>query len=460
MSLASNNKVEIDQATIDLINAAILSNKTVLQQQLLHSLEERQRESTKAKGAKRTLDSTGEESESGNNAPKRPGRKPLDKSTIALDAHLDPKAKRKAQNRRAQRAFRERKEQHVSELEARIKELEDLGSKTDQDLREENNRLRAELQQLQEENSALKDAQFTFEFPHIPPPSNPSALPKSEPEQKESTPSAFSSSSLTSPDTPNYMSFMDDSAVGDSSSSSSTEQSPLSMAAIEDDSDAPTSNTSATTPFLTFGSVLSSSSPSFDLLGTPTTTQTPISLPTSDLVNLYGTAHSLLANVKESQPLPTSATNNGTDFKQLFHGKDDLFSDYRAPSTDQTLADDAVFDGFGSLFGNDDLLYGFPSQHDAGKFSMNDFYFPSLEQPQQQDQRYLKKDALEASLHRATEEGLRAYDVQKELQQCPDFDLDALCSDLHDKAKCSESTYIITDKDVKLYMKCFENQLV
>ncbi|KAL1915854.1 uncharacterized protein VTP21DRAFT_6242 [Calcarisporiella thermophila] len=92
---------------------------------------------------------------------KKPGRKPIVSSP---EADLkDKSTKRKAQNRAAQRAFRERKEKYVKELEDRIKELEKNETKSSQ-LEEENKKLREIIQQLQDENNSLK-SDFTFEFP-------------------------------------------------------------------------------------------------------------------------------------------------------------------------------------------------------------------------------------------------------------------------------------------------------
>jgi len=69
--------------------------------------------------------------------------------------------KRKAQNRAAQRAFRERKERHLKDLQAKTVELEEVTSK----MTEENNQLKARLQALEMENSALKGQNITFSFP-------------------------------------------------------------------------------------------------------------------------------------------------------------------------------------------------------------------------------------------------------------------------------------------------------
>lgn len=73
--------------------------------------------------------------------------------------------KRKAQNRLAQRNFRERKERHVSELQERIRQLEEEKSTKEADLELENAKLKDELDKLRQENSSLKDAKFTFEYP-------------------------------------------------------------------------------------------------------------------------------------------------------------------------------------------------------------------------------------------------------------------------------------------------------
>ncbi|KAK9768535.1 DNA-binding transcription factor yap1 [Basidiobolus ranarum] len=82
---------------------------------------------------------------------KKPGRKPL--TTMPTD-------KRKAQNRAAQRAFRDRKDKYVKELEDKVKELEDNSEKS----QEENEKLRKLLLEVKAENVLLK-GNFTFQPP-------------------------------------------------------------------------------------------------------------------------------------------------------------------------------------------------------------------------------------------------------------------------------------------------------
>ncbi|PYH91738.1 PAP1-domain-containing protein [Aspergillus ellipticus CBS 707.79] len=76
--------------------------------------------------------------ESDDKAAKKPGRKPLTS---------EPTSKRKAQNRAAQRAFRERKEKHLKDLETKVDELQ----KVSDDANQENGLLRAQIERLQVE---------------------------------------------------------------------------------------------------------------------------------------------------------------------------------------------------------------------------------------------------------------------------------------------------------------------
>jgi AP-1-like factor len=76
--------------------------------------------------------------------------------------------RRKEQNRAAQKAFRERREAKVRDLEQKVAELEakSFGASV------ENENLRNILKRLQEENVALKQASFTFSMPVNGQPSN------------------------------------------------------------------------------------------------------------------------------------------------------------------------------------------------------------------------------------------------------------------------------------------------
>ncbi|KAH9834678.1 Transcription factor PAP1 [Teratosphaeria destructans] len=79
-----------------------------------------------------------ETSEAGEKGAKKPGRKPL---------MNEPTTKRKAQNRAAQRAFRERKEKHLKDLETKVQEM----TKSAEADKHENGLLKAQVERLQTE---------------------------------------------------------------------------------------------------------------------------------------------------------------------------------------------------------------------------------------------------------------------------------------------------------------------
>ncbi|KAF8931735.1 hypothetical protein BGZ47_011709 [Haplosporangium gracile] len=90
-----------------------------------------------------------DEDEDAHKARKKPGRKPNPASP----------AVRKEQNRAAQRAFRDRKERHLQEMESAIKELKE----TNNDITQEARRLKDANELLQSENFYLREVVFSFE---------------------------------------------------------------------------------------------------------------------------------------------------------------------------------------------------------------------------------------------------------------------------------------------------------
>ncbi|KAI7884097.1 hypothetical protein K492DRAFT_204990 [Lichtheimia hyalospora FSU 10163] len=85
---------------------------------------------------------------------RRPGRKPLNQKQP--DDDEDPKVKRKVQNRAAQRAFRERKERYVRELELKIQHIQASHMQTTSQLTQENQYLRFVIHRLKTELSTVK----------------------------------------------------------------------------------------------------------------------------------------------------------------------------------------------------------------------------------------------------------------------------------------------------------------
>ncbi|KAK3808639.1 MAG: hypothetical protein J3Q66DRAFT_289058, partial [Benniella sp.] len=84
---------------------------------------------------------------------KKPGRKPNPASP----------ALRKEQNRAAQRAFRDRKERHLQDLEGSIKELKETNTKITQQSQQDAQQFKAAMENLQSENYYLRQVVLSFE---------------------------------------------------------------------------------------------------------------------------------------------------------------------------------------------------------------------------------------------------------------------------------------------------------
>ncbi|KAL9545503.1 hypothetical protein MBANPS3_007112 [Mucor bainieri] len=93
---------------------------------------------------------------------RKPGRRPMAEEECDMDEDDDPKVKRKIQNRAAQRAFRERKERYVKELEKKIKYVQDSHVYSTTRLFNENQQLRSIVYTLELEINALKGAPMDF----------------------------------------------------------------------------------------------------------------------------------------------------------------------------------------------------------------------------------------------------------------------------------------------------------
>ncbi|KAI1301018.1 hypothetical protein EDD11_005875 [Mortierella claussenii] len=84
---------------------------------------------------------------------KKPGRKPNPASP----------AVRKEQNRAAQRAFRDRKERHLQDMENMIKELREANAKMTSQLQQDAQQFKTTMESLQSENYYLRQVVFSFE---------------------------------------------------------------------------------------------------------------------------------------------------------------------------------------------------------------------------------------------------------------------------------------------------------
>ncbi|ORY97465.1 hypothetical protein BCR43DRAFT_513876 [Syncephalastrum racemosum] len=89
--------------------------------------------------------------------------RPLFESQLAFATPQDIRQRRKEQNRAAQRAFRERKERYVKELEIKIQDIEKQHETHAKRLEQENQELRDTLKRMESEIYTLRGAAMAFE---------------------------------------------------------------------------------------------------------------------------------------------------------------------------------------------------------------------------------------------------------------------------------------------------------
>ncbi|KAI5991295.1 hypothetical protein F5J12DRAFT_467957 [Pisolithus orientalis] len=284
--------------------------------------------------------------------------------------------KRKEQNRAAQRAFRERKEKHVKDLEDQVAALE----AKNEEAQTENNNLRDLLSRLQQENIALRQAQFTFSVPKSAPPSAsvtqaPSTTPNSNMHPPSSSPFSFFGApepsslggdidwgTLTTFD-PGMLSMLDEPPVGDVTMEQQPpdySSSPFGQYAL------PPPNqyrTIASSPWLmTFA----------DTPETPSTTTAVTTSPVSmngtnggNAFDAFGFGRfGLLPSSNQAWPPSTGQTLTPANFNQHFapsnNGLDELFSGGMfpngAPQGNRSGQDSGGPMEFGTTFVDDSLL--------------------------------------------------------------------------------------------------------
>ncbi|KAG6036828.1 hypothetical protein E4U41_005484 [Claviceps citrina] len=410
--------------------------------------------------------------ESAEKVAKKPGRKPLTS---------EPASKRKAQNRAAQRAFRERKEKHLKDLESKVEELEKASEATSHEnsqLRDQVDRMTAELNQYKQrlavlmhnkpasrEKTPLGDAAannsgygggFQFEFPRFgalpgPPMSKPSTSAPTSPQQgvpnRQEKTAACSMDSQSKwpgpgPQRSNkggdpfelgtaFARYTNGSTGTGTGSRASLDSVPFSVAAATSSPSA-SSNSNVGGPSSSCGTSpepFTQSPMAFKPLETLTTIgeEQPATGPTVQ-------PFSHVANLNMGSP--------SFDWLVQQHGAGSfdpqLFGDYREPQENvlsNPLYDDIVL--------NDNLDADFLTPFNAA---------PTIPPPKKNliaeidaQQDALDKDESKQPL-------ISCHQVWQKLQACPktqttDFDLDGLCSELTKKAKCSGSGPVVNERD-------------
>ncbi|KAL2264800.1 hypothetical protein VTJ83DRAFT_7310 [Remersonia thermophila] len=415
--------------------------------------------------------------ESEEKVPKKPGRKPLT---------TEPSSKRKAQNRAAQRAFRERKEKHLRDLENKVQELEKISKAAtteNEELRAQIDKMTIELNEYKKRLSLLStsrpvhpgpampfgsafvnnlnDVNFQFEFPRFDklpgppiddakkpqPASSQTAEPTSVDHQSPSrglqdgvsprqsaNVNLASPSSQTQPDLTHLsMGLYTPPLTGGratNGSSGSVDSQYNASAAISTSSPSASSNSH-------MGGTNSSCGTSPEPL-----TQSPLGFKPVDTLGTIGEEGPSLSN--PTQGLGHFADPTLTDFSQWLPSTDfqfdpQVFGDYRDPQ------DNSFTYGFDDGLFNNDLV-------DADFFTPYNLPPSSPAAQPKQDLISQIDAAKEADEGECGKTLLKTHDVWERLQNCPkaqsgEFDLDALCADLQKKAKCDGTGPVISEKD-------------
>ncbi|KXX76835.1 AP-1-like transcription factor [Madurella mycetomatis] len=419
---------------------------------------------------KRSYPDDGEESsgakrrESEDKVAKKPGRKPLT---------TEPTSKRKAQNRAAQRAFRERKEKHLKDLENKVQELEKLS----QAANNENELLRAQIDKMTTELNEYKkqvtllsssriahqgparpfgaaffnnmnDVNFQFEFPKFgalpgPPVTNEpkkssTATSTSAPTERRGTeqqsPTDTSRNGVSPGNSNRYSRSQSKDDFSDVAfdinktplaTGHGTNGSPCSLDSQTNAGGA----TSTSSPSASSNSNMGGSSSSCGTSPEPYT-QSPMGFKPVDTLATIGEEQTSFSG-DLTQGLSQFSNVGLDEFHQWlpqtdFQFNPQLFGDYREPQ-ERVLShgfDDSFFNGALDDFS---MPYGLP---------ITDPVAPKKDLVAQIDA------AKETDEPDAGGEMITCHKIWEKLNNCPkaqsgEFDLEALCADLQKKAKCS-----------------------
>ncbi|KAL2260936.1 hypothetical protein VTK26DRAFT_4920 [Humicola hyalothermophila] len=434
---------------------------------------------------KRSYPDDGEDSgakrrESEEKVAKKPGRKPLT---------TEPSSKRKAQNRAAQRAFRERKEKHLKDLENKVQELEKLSEAANNEnaaLRAQIDRMTTELNEYRKRLSLLSnirpapqgpatpfgnffvnnlnDVNFQFEFPKfgslvrpLTASTNKPASPTTQQSPDDRSSSEQSQSGISPSNTGSY----NPKAPETQTKSDLSSATDLFTSPVSNGNSVNGSSVSHDSPYHTGTATSSPSASSNSNTGGPSSscgtspepfTQSPMGFKPLDTLATIGEEQPTLSN-----PAQGHFANVGTeDFTQWlpepdFQFNPQVFGGYRDPQ------ENGLSLGFDDSFFNDALDMDFPTAYNLPLTS------PTAPKKDLIAQIDAAKNGDDTAL---SGQMLNCNKIWEKLQKCPkvqngDFDLDGLCADLQKKAKCGGTAPVVDEKDFHLVMKkylCKESQ--
>ncbi|KAK4229384.1 transcription factor PAP1-domain-containing protein [Podospora fimiseda] len=419
--------------------------------------------------------------ESEDKVAKKPGRKPLT---------TEPTSKRKAQNRAAQRAFRERKEKHLKELETKVEELEKASEASNREkelLRSKIDKMTVELNEYKKRVSALangsrpsypgsvppfgssfvqnlNDVNFQFEFPkfgQLPGPGKFNTKKASTPSTQRSNSGQLSPTEKTkdSASPTNSSSYsqvgLDSQTRNDIANMTSGLFSPplsttgygMNGGSISLDSQFNGNGgaTSTSSPSASSNSNMGGASSSCGTSPEPFT-QSPVGFKPVDTLSTIGEEYSGFNN--SSQDFGFGNIDPNMDMSWLpqtdFQFEPQLFGDYREPQ------ENVLSQGLDDSFFNDALNVDFVTPYNLPITAEASDPKPGI------------LDQIDAAkcedLLTPSGNLLTCNKIWEKLQNCPkvqngDFDLDGLCSDLQKKAKCSGGGAVVDEADFKNVMK-------
>jgi AP-1-like factor len=434
--------------------------------------------------------------------PKKPGRKPLTS---------EPSSKRKAQNRAAQRAFRERKEQHLKDLETQVEDL----TKASEAANHENSKLRAQVERMTTELkqykqrlsvvanqkpapreksnfgsaavSNLSDVNFQFNFPKF------GSLPGPQDKPQRSISQPISPPNQTQTQSPARSQTSDISKVSASfrASNGQFNDELAKFAGVF----TPSMNSSATNDsrasldsanYSNGGSMSSPSTSSNSNAGPSSScgtspepyTQSPIGSKPIDTMSTIGEEQTNTQAEPFAQfaNIDFGSTSNFDWLAQQNGGAFDpqLLGDYREPQ-DNVLSNPSFDDFFNDAFDTDFITpYNVapspnfakntttaqkPNLIEAIDAQQNDYNDGLPPKPDSMNCNQIWYDSSPLQIMFDPSKIL-TDDYRERLQSCPkaqngEFDLDGLCSELTKKAKCSGSGPVVGENDFDSILQKF-----
>lgn len=448
--------------------------------------------------------------ESTDKAPKKPGRKPLtseptsvspvaDNVWLGATSNVSASQKRKAQNRAAQRAFRERKEKHLKDLETKVEELE----KASEEANHENSKLRAHVDRITSELNQYKqrlavmsnvkqpvprekvpfgsaalnnlsDVSFQFEFPKFgalpgPPVAKrptPASQPISPPQNGQTASPARSQSNDGRSPQSAQQSMQDDLAKfsGIFTPSMSSSHRGGSRASLE-------------SAHLSFGGATSSPSASSNSNAGPSSScgtspepsnQSPMGFKPLETLTTIGEEQPATSNTNQPFAQFANVDIGSPSFDWLAnqnggHFDPQLFGDYREPQ-DNVLSNPNLDDFFSDAFNADFFMpYNMPATTKQAAPKKNlideiDAQQNSLDDEPPKNNMNCNQIWYDSLPIDVDSTGSLTRNNREKLQDCPkaqngEFDLDGLCSELTKKAKCSGSGPVVGEKDFDTILK-------